>query len=136
MLVGVEHDDRVGQHVGGIHALEDTLCGGEEGGYDEHKARHKWGLPSPSPAQWACPASQWTCSPPLSSPPHLVVVEVMVPEGVDDAVDLLGLARQPEGLEEEADGGVELDVAEVKRLSVRVKSLGEGKCGIWVEVWG
>ena len=68
--------------------------------------------------------------------PHLVVVEVMVPEGVDDAVDLLSLARQAEGLEEQADGGVELDVAEVKRLSVRVKSLGEGKCGIWVEVWG
>ena len=65
--------------------------------------------------------------------PHLVVVEVMVPEGVDDAVDLLSLARQAEGLEEQADGGVELDVAEVKRLSVRVKSLWGGKCGEWGE---
>ena len=91
-------------------------------------------LPPPLPNGPALPPSGPALLPPPL--PHLVVVEVMVPEGVDDAVDLLSLARQAEGLEEQADGGVELDVAEVKRLSVRVKSLGEGKCGIWVEVWG
>jgi len=56
-------------------------------------------------------------------------VEV-VAKGVDDAVDLLRLARQPERLQEQADRRVKAQVMEVEAGGVRVQHLAGGRGGV------
>ena len=50
---------------------------------------------------------------------HLAAFEVLVREGLHDPVDLLRLARQPEGLERDAYRHVERQLPEVEGIQKR-----------------